>query len=81
MNFWSPHNNTSTRITSSIVTGLPSQVWTLEAFSCITESLGETLIPEECGLDNSNLAAGRIVVLMNCTELINDIKKVLVDVL
>ncbi|KAI3692865.1 hypothetical protein L6452_32690 [Arctium lappa] len=79
LNFWTPNDNPKDRIASLVVSGLPPQAYSSEAFSLVTSSLGVTLIPDDCNLDNMILAAGRVVILTSLSNRINVTLEVNVD--
>ena len=79
LKFWTPNDNPRDRMASLVVSGMPPQACSSEAFSLVTNSLGVTLIPDDCNIDNRNLTTGRVVILTSHPNMINVTMEVKVD--
>jgi hypothetical protein len=69
---WNYETRISDRVAWITIAGLPPQFWHTETFNDIARHYGNILIPEECCLRQFNLSCGKVCILTNKTNFINE---------
>ena len=72
MSRWNPTTRPSNQLVWLRISGLPSQLWWEDSFSSIAKHYGDVLIPEVCCTRQFNLTYGKVCVLSERMDLIND---------
>ncbi|GJZ69015.1 cytochrome P450 [Tanacetum coccineum] len=72
MSCWNPTTRPSNRLVWLRISWLPSQLWWEDSFSSIARHYGDVLILEECCTRQFNLTFGKVCVLSDRMDLIND---------
>ncbi|KAL4562301.1 hypothetical protein LXL04_034501 [Taraxacum kok-saghyz] len=79
LNIWSPEVQTMNRLAYLKIAGLPPHAWIPHVFSDIGSIWGEVVIPEWCNVESHIRDSGKVVILTQKFNLINESVEVFIE--
>jgi hypothetical protein len=76
---WNNNFRITNRVTWIAISGLPPQLWSSNSFSDVAGHWGKVIIPEDCNVRQFNRSTGKVCILTNRLDIIQETATIPVD--